>query len=145
MFDCRPAGRSAARFRTARAPSSRGQLDVGKAVELDAQAQLVEAASLLSVSSGVSLPPYRFQLALQRAVAGTILRGHDSTATALLWRPIRLGVREPLDDEVSTSSVRPVRHVPAGCYVCLAASLSAMVRRSFSITRMSASRTGARS
>ena len=123
-----------------------GQLDVGKALEFDAQAQLVEVDSLLCISSGVSLAPYRFQLALQRAaVAGTILRGHDSATTALPWRPIRLGVREPLDDEVSTSSGRPVRHVSAGCYACLAASLSAMVRRSFSITRMSASRTGARS
>lgn len=95
-----------------------GQLDVGKALEFDAQSQLVEVDSLLCVSSGVSPSPYRFQLALQRAaVAGTILRGHDSTTTALLWRPIRLGVRKPLDDEVSPSSSRPVRHVSAGCYV----------------------------
>ena len=123
-----------------------GQLDVGKALEFDAQSQLVEVDSLLCISSGISLAPYRFQLALQRAaVTGTILRGHDSTTSALLWRPIRLRFREARDDEVSTSSVRPVRHVSAGGYVCLAASLSAMVRRSFSITRMSASRIGARS
>ena len=49
------------------------------------------------------------------------------------------------DDEVPTSSVRPVGHVSAGCYVALADSLSAMVWRSFSITRMSASRTRERS
>ena len=103
-----------------------GQPDVRKALELDAQSQLVHSGSLLSISGGVSLPPYRFNLALQRlGVAGTVALRHDSRTSELLWR-IRLRFRVAFEDEVPTSSVRPVRHVSAGCYVWLADSLSAM-------------------
>ena len=95
-----------------------GQFDVGKALELDAQSQLVHSGSLLSISGGVSLPPYRFNLALQRlGVPGTITLRHDSRTSELLRRHIRLRFRVAFEDEVPTSSVRPVRHVSAGCYV----------------------------
>ena len=123
-----------------------GQRDIGKALELDAQARIVEAGSLLRISGGVSLAPYRLHLALQRAgVAGTVTLRYDGRTSELLRRPVRLRFRETFDDEVPTSSIRPVRHAAPCRYPPLAASLSAMVWRSFSIFRMSASRTRDRS
>ena len=61
-----------------------GQRDIGKALELDAQARIVEAGSLLRISGGVGRAPYRFHLALQRAgVASTVTLRNDSRTSEL--------------------------------------------------------------
>lgn len=124
------------------------QFDTWKALELDLKPQtLIHPRSLLRFASDAGLFPHHSKLLLQGAtVAGTNTLGNNSGFLRGRRRgPISLGPRKPLKDEVPTSSVRPVRHAAPCRYTPLAASLSAMVWRSFNIVRMSASRTRDRS
>ena len=124
------------------------QFDAWKALELDPKPQtLVHPRGLLRFASDAGLPPHHSKLLLQCAtVAGTNTFGNNSGfLRGRRRRPVSLRPRKPFDDEVSTPSVRAVRHAAPCGYTPLTASLSAMARRSFSITRMSGSRTRGRS